>query len=58
MLSPSASFEMFDIEAPPHYKLYDRTGKLVHEFFTDPQAKKQFTKEDIKNKITELLAEN
>lgn len=54
------SFEAYEIEggALPHYKLYDKTGKLRHTFaFSDPLAEKQFTSEDIEQAIQELLAE-
>lgn len=53
------TFSAFAIEggALPHYKLYDRTGKLRHTFGADPTAEKQFTSEDIDIKVKELLAE-
>lgn len=53
------TFTAFEIEggALPHYKLYDRTGKLRHTFGTDPTADKQFTPEDIDVKVAELLEE-
>jgi len=53
------TFTAFEIEggALPHYKLYDRAGKLRHTFGTDPTAEKQFTPEDIDAKVAELLKE-
>jgi hypothetical protein len=55
----SESFDAFEIAsgALPHYKLYDRTGKLRRTFELDPSAKKQFTPADIDAAVTELLAE-
>jgi hypothetical protein len=54
-----ASMEAFEITggALPHYKLYDRSGKLRRTFALDPAAKKQFTPEDVSAAVTELLAE-
>ena len=46
-----------DSGALPHYKLYDRAGKLRQTFGVDPTAKKQFTSEDIQAKVEELLEE-
>ncbi len=53
------SFAAYKIEsaALPHYKLYDRTGKLRHTFSVDLEAEKQFTSQDVENKVKELLAE-
>lgn len=55
----SESFDAFEITsgALPHYKLYDRTGKLRRTFELDPSAKKQFTTADIDAAVSELLAE-
>lgn len=49
----------FEIEggALPHYKIYDRSGKLRHTFNVDPTVEKQFTAEDVEEKVKELLAE-
>lgn len=57
--SSTASMEMFEITggALPHYKLYDRSGKLRRTFALDLAAKKQFTPEDVNAAVTELLAE-
>jgi len=53
------AFRAFEIEngALPHYKLYDRQGKLRKTFAADPLATKQFTSEDIEHAVQELLAE-
>jgi thiol-disulfide isomerase/thioredoxin len=53
------SMEAFDIAggAVPHYKLYDRSGKLRHTFGVDPTAKDQFTAQDIDNMIERILTE-
>jgi thiol-disulfide isomerase/thioredoxin len=53
------SMEEFDIQggALPHYKLYDRTGKLRYTFELDPSAKQQFTLQDVDDRVQELLAE-
>ena len=60
--APGASdetFNAYDIDsgALPHYKLYDRKGKLRQTFALDPAAKKQFTSEDVQAKVEELLGE-
>jgi thiol-disulfide isomerase/thioredoxin len=49
----------FDIEggALPHFKLYDRKGKLRRTFSVDLDAEKQFTPEDIEDAVVELLDE-
>jgi len=39
----------------PCYRVYDRTGKLRHEFGVDPRAERQFTIEDIEAAVAELL---
>lgn len=51
------SFDVFDIDggAVPHYKLYDRTGKLVKKFIVDPTAD-PVKPEDIEIAIRELIA--
>jgi thiol-disulfide isomerase/thioredoxin len=43
--------------ALPHYKLYDRTGKLRRTFEIDPLAEEQFTLDDIDAAVEQLLAE-
>jgi hypothetical protein len=55
----TAAMEAFEIEggALPHYKLYDRQGKLARTFGLDPSAEKQFTVEDIEAAVKELLGE-
>lgn len=51
-----AAIEAFGLPGPvPCYRVYDRTGKLRHEFGVDPRAERQFTIEDIKAAVTELL---
>jgi thiol-disulfide isomerase/thioredoxin len=47
----------FEIEngTIPHYKLYDRQGRLHHTFASDPSA--PFTPEDIEREVLALLAE-
>lgn len=57
--SSSESLDAFEIAsgALPHYKLYDRTGKLRRTFELDPSAKKQFTPADIDAAVAQLLAE-
>ena len=51
--------EAFDIQggALPHYKLYDRTGRLRHTFALDPTADRQFTLQEIDAAVEQLLAE-
>lgn len=53
------SMDAFEITsgALPHYKLYDRTGKLRQVFELDPAAKQQFTPADIDAAVAKLLAE-
>lgn len=53
------SMDEFEISngALPHYKLYDRTGKLRRTFELDPTAEKQFTTADIDAAVAELLNE-
>jgi thiol-disulfide isomerase/thioredoxin len=53
------SIEAFEIPggALPHYKLYDRSGKLRQTFAVDPAAERQFTPADIDAAVAELLAE-
>jgi thiol-disulfide isomerase/thioredoxin len=55
----SKSFDAFEIAsgALPHYKLYDRTGKLRQTFELDPLAKQQFTLADIDAAVEKLLTE-
>lgn len=57
--SDEQTYTSFDIEggALPHYKLYNRAGKLRQAFGTDPDADKQFTPEDIEAAVKKLLAE-
>lgn len=43
--------------ALPHYKLYDRSGKLRRSFELDPAAEKQFTTADIETAVSEILRE-
>jgi len=57
--SSSESLDAFEITsgALPHYKLYDRTGKLRRAFHLDPAARQQFTAIEIDAAVVELLAE-
>lgn len=57
--SSEETFNAYDIGngSLPHYKLYDRTGKLRFTFALDPTAKTQFTPQDVEAKVRELLAE-
>ncbi|QDU26836.1 Thiol-disulfide oxidoreductase ResA [Anatilimnocola aggregata] len=45
----SENFERFGIEQVPHYRLYDRTGKLRHKWDAAPK--------DLDAQVTVLLAE-
>jgi thiol-disulfide isomerase/thioredoxin len=58
--SNEKTFEDFQIAggALPHYKLYDRKGKLSKSFAVDPEAEQQFSLADIDAAIQELLAED
>jgi thiol-disulfide isomerase/thioredoxin len=49
----------FEIEggSAPHYKLYDRAGKLRQTFGVDPSAERQFTAGDIDAAVAALLEE-
>jgi hypothetical protein len=51
--------ETFEIDGGslPHYKLYDRTGKLGQTFSVDPSAEQQFTPEDIAAAVESLISE-
>jgi thiol-disulfide isomerase/thioredoxin len=55
----TAAMEAFEIPggALPYYRVYDRTGKLRHEFALDPQADEQFTSRDVAAAVEQLLAE-
>jgi len=57
--SGSQSAEAFEVPggALPHYKLYDRSGKLRRTFGLDPSAKHQFTTADVDAAVAKLLAE-
>ncbi|RIK85366.1 MAG: hypothetical protein DCC67_03890 [Planctomycetota bacterium] len=54
-----AAVEAFEIEggSVPHYKLYDKSGKLRRTFGIDPGAERQFTPADIDAAVAELAAE-
>ena len=56
----SAAMKAFEIGSgsAPHYKLYDRAGKLTQVFENDPSAEKQYTTDDIDAAVIALLAEN
>lgn len=55
----SAAMEAFEIGSgsAPHYKLYDRDGKLTQVFENDPSAEKQYTTNDINAAVGILLSE-
>jgi thiol-disulfide isomerase/thioredoxin len=55
----SAAMKAFEIGSgsAPHYKLYDRAGKLRQVFENDPSAEKQYTTDDIDAAVATLLAE-
>jgi thiol-disulfide isomerase/thioredoxin len=55
----SQAMDDFEIDsgALPHYKLYDRAGKLRRTFEVNPAAPKQFTTDDIDRAVEELLGE-
>jgi len=59
LLVGDEAFDALDIDngALPHYKLYDRTGKLVRKFVSDELAETVFTTADIDAAVEELLAE-
>jgi thiol-disulfide isomerase/thioredoxin len=56
----TAAMDAFEITggALPHYKLYDRAGKLRRNFALDPTAERQFTPEDVSAAVVELIAES
>ena len=56
----SASMDEFEITggALPHYKLFDRAGKLHRTFALDPSAERQFTTDDIEFAVADLLKES
>jgi thiol-disulfide isomerase/thioredoxin len=58
--SSEQTFEDFDIEggALPHYKLYDRKGKLRKTFAVDPDEAEQFKLDEIDAAVEELLNES
>jgi thiol-disulfide isomerase/thioredoxin len=53
----TAAMEAFEITggALPHYRLYDREGKLLKTFALDPSAPRQFTSEDVANAVRDAL---
>jgi thiol-disulfide isomerase/thioredoxin len=55
----SAAMEAFEIGSgsAPHYKLYDRSGKLRQVFENDSSAERQYTADDIDATIETLLGE-
>ena len=55
----SEAMEAFEITSgsAPHYKLYDRSGKLREVFEVDPMAERAFTTEDIDATVEKLLKE-
>ena len=58
-LDPATAFEAFDIRAGiPNYKLYDRTGKVRHEFALMEDAKLNLLAADeLDAKLRELLVD-
>lgn len=54
----SQAMEEFAITggALPHYKLFDRGGKLIRTFALDPTAERQFTMDDIDQAVSRLLS--
>lgn len=57
--SDERTFEEFAITggALPHFKLYDRKGKLRKTFASDPDADEQFTLDDVEAAVVEVLNE-
>jgi len=57
--SDEKTFDDFEIDggALPHYKLYDRKGKLRRTFAADPTADKQFSLDDVDAAVVALLEE-
>ena len=57
--SSSVSMDAFEIAsgALPHYKLFDRQGKLRGSFELDPSATQQFTPADVDAAVAKLLGE-
>lgn len=55
----SRAMAAFDIPGGslPHYKLFDRIGKLRQVITLDPAAEKQFTTDDVDAAVEKLLAE-
>jgi hypothetical protein len=49
------TFGAFELQAVPHYRVYDREGKLRHTFAVDPSADRQFTLGDIEKAVASLL---
>lgn len=52
------AFEVLELDGDsiPHYKLYDRDGKLHKKLFIDETSDKVLTAEDIDHAVEELLA--
>lgn len=57
--SDEKTFEDFAITggALPHFKLYDRKGKLRKTFASDPETYNQFTLDDVEAAVVEVLNE-
>ena len=50
------AIDAFGLPGPvPCYRVYDRAGKLRHEFSVDPSAERQFTPDDIETAVKELF---
>ena len=56
--SSPAAMAAFEITsgALPHYKLFDREGKLRRTFELDPASERQFTRADVDSAVEEILA--
>jgi len=54
--SPVTATKAFGLPGPvPCYRIYDRDGRLRHEFIVDPRADQQFTTADIDAAVEEIL---
>jgi peroxiredoxin len=55
--SGAETFDAFNLEGVPHYRVYGRTGAIRHTFTADALADEQFTPEAIEEAIVESLAD-
>jgi len=51
----TASVEALGIEGVPHYRIYDREGRVAKDFSVDPAAERQYAPEDIDREILQNL---